>query len=275
MSRKKVIVIVGATGVLGSSIAEKFTDSDAELVLTCSTRNKIKLLKGSMTEVVDVTSDKSVKNFFKKVQIRYKKIDVLITAFGVYGSIGLLSDIDPRRWENAINVNLFGNVKCFYYAIPLLKKSKNGKIITFAGGGEGAKPNFTSYVSSKMAVVRLIETLGEELKDNNIDVNAISPGPIKSRFTEDIIKAGAKLAGKKSFDEAKEQMSGRKETVDPKLIANLVEFLSSSDSDGITGKNISAVHDPWRDFSNHKKDIINSKVYTFHRIKPKEEGYDW
>lgn len=271
----KIVVVVGATGVIGNAIAKKFSRDGAILVLTSSSQTNLKKLKiGHMNVAVNVTSETSVKNLFKKIEKKYGRVDVIVTAFGIQGSIGLFSDIKPQAWESAIDVNLFGVVRCLYYAIPLLKKSKRGKILLFSGGSEGPKPRLTSYIASKSAIIRFGETLANELREYHIDVNSIAPGPVNSGFNQYIIKAG-KNAGYDLLKEAHAQISGTSVTVNPEIVADLVTFLASDKSNGITGKNISAIRDPWKDFPKHMKDIIHSDVYTFHRIKPKEKGYDW
>lgn len=162
------------------------------------------------------------------------------------------------------------------YALPLLKKSAHGKIITFAGGGDGPLPNFTSYASSKGAILRFTESLAAELASFHIDVNAISPGLVTSGLTEDLLKAGPQKADPKMYEEAQRQAAGTHDgAVSPERAAALAVFLAGDESNGLTGKNLSAVWDHWEDIPAHLKDIQSSDVYNWRRIKPKDRGYAW
>jgi NAD(P)-dependent dehydrogenase (short-subunit alcohol dehydrogenase family) len=212
---------------------------------------------------------------FKKIAKKHKKIDILVIATGIYGAIGKLHETKLEDWKEAVDVNLFGTVNAISNAFPIISKNNNSKIVIFAGGGEGPKPHFSSYVSSKAATIRLMETLAQELKEFGIEINAIAPGAVVSQFNDRLIKAGAKKAGDAAYKEALEQVKGERETVPPEKVAELALFLSTVDSGGVTGRTFSTIHDPWKSIAQFKKDLMESDVYTFRRIKPKDRGYDW
>ncbi len=279
----KKILIFGASGVIGRAILMKYAHEGADIIFSGGSKEKVleleKVLLNESIKIkgipVDVTSKNEIHNFFAEIGNIFDRVDIVIIAFGIYGGIGALSDIDIDEWKKAFEVNLFGTVSVLQETIPLLKKSKKGKIIIFAGGGEGPKLNLSSYVSSKAATVRMVETLAGELKPFGIDINSVAPGAINSQFTKKLIEAGPEKVGIDTYEEATKQMNGEIETVDPSRVAALAMFLADSDSDGITGKIISVPHDPWADFGKYKSEIIGSDVYTFRRIKPKDRGYEW
>jgi 3-oxoacyl-[acyl-carrier protein] reductase len=156
-----------------------------------------------------------------------------------------------------------------------LRESSHGKIITFAGGGDGPLPRFTSYASSKGAILRFTESVAAELKEFHIDVNAISPGLVNSGFVENLLAAGPERAGAEKYQEALNQVSGAMATVSPDKAAALAVFLASDQSNGLTGKNISAVWDNWKDIPVHLDILSSSDVYNWRRIKPTDRGYAW
>ena len=81
-----------------------------------------------------------------------------------------------------------------------------GKIIQLAGGGAASPlPLISSYAISKAAVVRFVENLSEELKDYNIDINAVAPGPLNTGMLEEVLKAGPKRVGKNFYNESVKQ----------------------------------------------------------------------
>lgn len=306
MIPKRTALITGATGVIGSAIAERFAKSGYRLVLsgrspTGLSRLQKRLLRhGGAVDVfaADVSKERDMKRLMRRAARKFKSLDVLVAAAGVYGEIGPLQKSETARWRDAIETNLFGTALAVKYALPLLKKSRprksrddgtrgtrgnprktakppRGKIICFAGGGDGPLPNFTSYAASKGAVVRLVESLSQEFLEYGIDINAISPGLVKSGFTRALIKVGPKRAGKESYEAARQELFGKKETVSPEKAAELALFLASAPSDGITGKNISAVWDNWHAFPKHVKTLGMSDIYNWRRVKPKDRGYDW
>ncbi len=87
------------------------------------------------------------------------------------------------EWARAIEINLYGVLLPCRALIPHFKAAARGKIIIISGGGAtNPLPNISAYAASKAAVVRLMETLAEELKPHGIDVNAVAPGALKTRM---------------------------------------------------------------------------------------------
>jgi NAD(P)-dependent dehydrogenase (short-subunit alcohol dehydrogenase family) len=171
-------------------------------------------------------------------------------------------------------VNLDGtffSIRAFH---SLLRRSpQRAKVICFSGGGStGPRPNFAAYGVSKTGVVRLVETVAAEWQGQPLDINAIAPGAIFTRMTEQVLASGMASAGKKEFEQASKQP--RDNAGQLKNVLGLVEFLLSSRSDGISGKLISAVWDPWDKFHEFKKDL-DSDIYTLRRIVPKDRGKAW
>ncbi len=280
--KSKTALITGATGIIGNAIARAFAEEGCDLILSGSSQKKTDALQEQFfpfpnvkvkTICANVSNKKSMQLLFKKITKDFESIDILVTAAGTYGAIGAIGQIEPEEWLEAIRVNLLGTFMTIKYALPLLRKSSRAKIITFAGGGEGPLEKHSSYVASKGGVLRLIETLSVELSP--IEVNAISPGLVTSGLVQQIIDAGPLRAGGKRYREAIEQQRGERESISPEKAAALAVFLASRDSNGISGKNLSAVWDKWYEFPKNKKELMKSDVYNIRRIKPKDRGYDW
>ncbi len=280
--RGKTALITGATGTIGNAIARAFAQEGCNMILSGSSKSKTEALRENFNfrgpvkiSVIraDVSDKKSLQRLFKKITKDFKSIDILVTAAGTYGAIGTIEQIEPEEWMEAIEVNLLGTFMTIKYALPLLRKSAQAKIITFAGGGEGALASRSSYATSKSGVLRMIETLANEITP--IDINAISPGLVVSGLVDELLKAGSERLGKQMYAEALKQKRGVVESVQPEKVAVLAVFLASSKSNGISGKNLSVVRDTWQDLPKHKKELMESDVYTIRRIKPKDRGYDW
>src|SRR5262249_31777269 len=149
-----------------------------------------------------------------------------------------------------------------------------GKIVQLSGGGAtNPLPRVSAYAASKAAIVRFAESLALEVKGEGIDVNAIAPGALNTRMMSELLAAGPSVVGPVFFDRMKriaEEGGTPLETG-----AALAVFLGSAASDGITGKLLSAVWDPWANLPAHRTDLDASDVYTLRRITPGDRGFAW
>ncbi|MGA3282969.1 MAG: SDR family oxidoreductase [Verrucomicrobiota bacterium] len=222
----------------------------------------------------DVSDWPALQNCVKGAARKWQKLDGLICCAAIQEPIGPAMEIDPAAWRFTLAANLDGTfftIRAFY---PLLRKTgRRAKIICFSGGGAtGPRPNFAAYGVSKAGVVRLVETLAAEWRGQPLDINAVAPGAIFTRMTEQVLARGAAVAGKAEFERASRQSRDDDEQL--KKVLGLIEFLLSSKSDGITGKLISAVWDPWEKLHEFKQDL-DSDIYTLRRIVPKDRGKAW
>lgn len=280
MKQKKTVLITGATGVIGSCLTEYFAKADYQLILTGRSKEKLdnlsKKIKGDvLVYAADMAEYGDIKKLFNFVAEKVGRLDVVIPAAGIYGEIGTIEQCDAEKWEEAFRVNVFGVMRLVKESLPLLKKSDAAAIIFFAGGGEGALSNFSAYAGSKGAVIRLAETLAQELTGYNIRVNTIYPGAINSGFVQNILEAGKECAGEKMYQKALDQISGKEETVTPDKAGEFCLFLASDKAAGITGKVFAARYDDLEKIQKHKKEIMSSDIYTSRRLKPEFLGYDW
>ncbi|MGH7993475.1 MAG: SDR family oxidoreductase, partial [Limisphaerales bacterium] len=162
-------------------------------------------------------------------------------------------------------------VRAFYSL--LCRAQPRAKIICLSGGGStGPRPNFAAYGVAKAGVVRLVETLAAEWEKTPLDINAVAPGAIFTRMTEQILARGEKFAGKSEFESAGKLP--RDNSAKLEKVLGLVEFLLSGKSDGISGRLISAQWDPWEKLPEFKSDLTGD-IYTLRRIVPKDRGKDW
>ena len=126
---------------------------------------------------------------------------------------------------------------------------------------------------SKAGIVRFVENLSEEIKKFNIDINAVAPGPLNTGMLEEILKAGPNKVGKKFYN--KSLIQKRTGGTPFNIVCELILFLASKESDGITGKLISALWDNWKNWPNYKKKLRDTDLYTLRRITGKDRGLNW
>ena len=268
---KKILITGGSRGI-GKAIAELFVANGAALMLSARSldelvKTKDELAKkGGRVEIcpADVSKKEDAKRLIEKTLETFGDIDVLVNAAGIYGAIGPSMEVDFEAWKKAFEINLFGTFNVIQETAPIFIKKKEGKIINFSGGGDGPLPSFSAYNASKIALVRLTETLAEELKEYGIALNAIAPGPVNTKFLDDALKAGEGLVGKERY--AKLIKQKEEGGVSPEKAAELCLFLASRDSDGLSGKLLSAVWDDWKSWDAAKiKEIMSSNKFTMRR----------
>jgi NAD(P)-dependent dehydrogenase (short-subunit alcohol dehydrogenase family) len=267
----KVCLITGASGAIGSTIARQLHKEGAHLALGFR-RTKPEPLReesGGGSDRVsrfcfDVADWKQVRDAVQEVESKLGQVDVLVNCAGVVGPIGPFETSDVRDWAKTVEINLLGSMYLARAVVPGMMARRQGKIILLSGGGAAyGKPFFTSYSSSKAAVVRFAESLAEELEEANIQVNAVAPGPVKSHMWDQMRAAGAS-GGPKLLEELKrmDETGGSP----PERAAGLVLFLASERSSKLTGRLLSAVWDDWEQLENHIEKIRSSDAGTLRRV---------
>lgn len=281
----KIALVTGASQGFGLEVARHFVLNGAHTIICARDQ---KLLEKKQKELraiaeknvcvlaipADVSIPLQVETLFKTIEKNFDKLDILVANAGVYGPQGRIEDVDWDEWSQAIDINLKGTVLQCRYAIPLLKKQERAKIIILSGGGATKPmPYLSAYAASKAAVVRFSETLAEELKEFSIDVNAIAPGALNTRLLDQIIEAGPEKVGHIFYQQSLKQKEAGGTPLD--LGASLCAYLASSQSDGITGKLISALWDPWKKLHQHKAKLDETDIYTLRRIIPEDRQQFW
>jgi 3-oxoacyl-[acyl-carrier protein] reductase len=120
--------------------------------------------------------------------------------------------------------------------------------------------------------VRFTETLAQETCGTGIDVNAVAPGALNTRLLDEVVAAGPEKVGSE-YERALKQKQGGSEALE--RAAKLCVFLLSSDSDGISGKLVSAVWDPWPTLAERRLELNQTDIYTLRRIVPEDRGHKW
>jgi len=261
-----VAIITGGGRGIGRAVAEGFVSEGARVVIASEIEDELAQTSkdlGVEHLKTDVTRIGEVKRLISHTVSKYGKIDILINAAGMQLPIGSLLDVSATKWRKTVEINLIGTMLCCKFSLPSMISNKRGKIINFGGGGAiSPRPNFSAYASSKAGVLRLTETLAEEVKEFNIDVNAIHPGSVNTQMIEDVVVAGFDTVGEAEYSNAVGVQKG--DFVPLSDVQDFVTFLASDESDGITGRTLYNVWDGWRDLT--KESLGNSSLYTLRRI---------
>ena len=273
----RVALITGGGRGIGRAIVLAMANEGARVAIVSRTLPEIKSVAAEVEHSgreaiviqADVSRPEDVQRMMESTVRELGSLDILVNNAGVQGPIGPVVENDIDQWLETIRINLWGTFLCSKAALPIMMKQRRGKIINLSGGGATSpRPHFSAYAASKTAVVRLTETLAEEVKAFNIQVNAIAPGAVNTNMLQDVLAAG-QAAGEKALAEARKQL----ETggMPPEKAAALAVFLASDDSNGLTGRLISAVWDDWSEIGNQIPQIMASDLYTLRRLT-KQDG---
>ncbi len=275
----KVAIITGAGRGIGRTIALCFAKAGINLLLSSRTLSELDNVAEecrksgvvAKTAVGDVSNFEDCRKIFTMALSINSRIDILVNNAGVYGPLGSVGQIDSTEWVNAIGTNLFGVFFMTNLVLPEMKKQKYGKIINLSGGGAtNALPNFSAYAASKAAVARLTDTIAEEVRDYNIQVNTIAPGLVDTQLQDSILTPNSG-AGQEMINRMSKVRKTGLGAVPPELASDLCLFLVSDASQKLTGKLISAPHDPWKKWQNNEKlldEVANSELFTIKRVDP-------
>ena len=278
-------IITGANQGFGKAIATEYVRAGAGVLLTARNEAMLRQVQQELKRIArpgrpveilraDVAKPEDCAATVERAAELMPDLCVLVNNAGVYGPKGAIEDVDWEEWVTAIEINLFGLVRMCREIIPLLRRKGYGKIVNLSGGGAtNPMPRISAYAASKAAVVRMTDTLAEELKDARVDVNAIAPGALNTRLLDEVIEAGPEKVGKAFYERSLKQA---KEGGAPlEKGAMLAVWLASAESDGVSGRLISALWDDWANLGKRREELAKSDVYTLRRIVPEDRGMKW
>src|SRR6185295_14510225 len=183
-------IVTGASQGLGLEIAKRYVAAGAN-VLICARDSTALERAGAelraacpsnqivLAEPADVSRPEDTRRIAAAALKAFGGLHVLVNNAGIYGPKGAIEDVDFDEWKRAIEINLYGSALMCRAVIPHFKERRYGKIVQLSGGGAtNPLPRISAYAAAKAAVVRLAETLAEELREDHVGVNAIAPGPL-------------------------------------------------------------------------------------------------
>jgi NAD(P)-dependent dehydrogenase (short-subunit alcohol dehydrogenase family) len=220
----KIVLVTGGTGALGRAITAAFIASDAKVISSYVIDREIEQLKKESKAVVeliktDVTKEEEVEKLVLSVISKYGRIDVLVNVVGGYLGGKSVSELDEKEWDLMMTMNLKSAFLISKHVIPQMVSSKYGKIMHVSSRtGLKSSGYDSAYAASKSGLIRLVESLSEEVKDSNINVNCIMPSTIDTE---------ANRRAMPTADHSK--------WVKPQDLANVVLFLCSDEANVITG----------------------------------------
>jgi 3-oxoacyl-[acyl-carrier protein] reductase len=265
----KTVLITGAGRGIGKRLALGFASTGARVGLLARSAAELDLARleiehaggRALRFTADVREYAQVAEAIDSLRSDFGPVDVLVVAAGVQGPIGPFWEAPPDACRDAVCVNLVGAMHACRAVLPDMMRRRSGKIIILTGGGAThPRPNFAVYAATKAALARFVETLAEEVRDHNIQVNCMSPGGAYTHMTDEILQAGER-AGDRELAEARlvRQTGG----VAPDRQIRLALFLASERSNHISGKLIH-VNDDWQRLEHTD---IHPEIFTVRRVQ--------
>lgn len=263
------VLVTGAGRGIGKRLAIGFAASGAKVGLLARSKADLDLAHleiehagGNALRIpADVTDFERMTAAVDRMRVHYGGVDVMICAAAIQGPIGPMVDQSPKAWAETISINLLGVMNACRAVLPHMIERRSGKIIVLSGRGAAtSRPNFSAYAASKAGVARLVETISDEVRDHNVQINCMSPGGAYTHMTDEILRAGEKAGWRETEDALEVRQSGG---VNPDKQIQLAIFLASEQSNHISGKLIH-VTDDWKKLKNEN---IHPEIYTLRRIQ--------
>ena len=272
--KNRTIAIAGGSLGIGFAIAKRCVEEGAQVILGARTEAD---LERAVTEldaiagenhqyVVDVSQIDQVEKFASFC--KPFGLSGLVNCAALLGPIGKTSEINLSLFAQTVQINFLGTVNTCVTFAKIMKGTVRKKIVNLSGGGAVAPfLNFSAYASSKAAVVRFSENFAREHADE-IDLNFIAPGFIKTRIHEETLKSSPDTVGRQYYERTIREIEAGGTSID--FTTELAVFLLSDQSNGITGKLISAPFDAWRTAEFQERLRQDADLASLRRIDDKQ-----
>ena len=190
----RTAVITGGAQGFGLDIAKRFLKSGAKVIIwdidTKMSEKAIKELDNPnlSSKIVDVSNYKEVESCVSEITEKFN-IDILINNAGITGPTAALWEYDVDMWKKVVDINLLGTFNCCRTIVPNMIKNNYGRIVNVASvAGKDGNANASAYSVGKAGAIGLTKSLGKELADKNIAVNAVTPAGAKTRILDQMTK---------------------------------------------------------------------------------------
>jgi 3-oxoacyl-[acyl-carrier protein] reductase len=220
----KVALITGGSRGIGKAVAAAFAREGAKLALCARSADELQQTIAELRRMkakaegwpCDVTMESSVKDLVHEAQRAFGRIDILVNNAGVMTRPAPMVELEVRKWDYTIAVNLRGPFLVTQAVLPFMLKQKSGSVINVSSTiGRGAYANFVAYATSKWGLEGFTQTLAAELRSSHIQVNSVEPGYVAT-----------KLTGYRGSN--------------PESVTDVFVYLASDESKSVTGKMLSS-----------------------------------
>ena len=192
--KERTAVVTGGAQGFGFDIAKRFLESGAKVIIWDIDPKMIEKAVKDLNNpnlsfnIVDVSNIKEVEKCVNKI-LKNSNIDILINNAGITGPTASLWEYDIEMWKKVVEINLMGTFNCCRTIVPNMIKNNYGRIVNVASvAGKDGNANASAYSVGKAGAIGLTKSLGKELADKNIAVNAVTPAGAKTRILDQMTK---------------------------------------------------------------------------------------
>jgi len=263
------VLVTGAGRGIGKRLAIGFAKRGASVGLLARSKAELDLCHleiqhagGNALRIrADVSDYEQVTAALERVRVQFGgNVQILICAAATQTPIGHFAETNPKTWSEAIQTNIVGVMNACRAALPQMMEHRAGKIIVLTGGpATQARPNFAVYAATKAAVVTFVESVAEEVRDHNVQINCMSTGAAYTHMTDQILTAGDR-AGWREVEEAEQTRTTGGVSAEKQI--ELAAFLASDQSNHISGRLVHVLDD-WKKL---REGTIKPDLFTVRRV---------
>ena len=245
LKNKKIIISAGASGIGWATTKVCLTKGATVFICDIEKKYLTKAKKHPLNNKklfvyeCDAANEHAVKELFKNISKKTKKLDCLINNVGIAGPTGTIENLESEDWEKTLKVNVISHFYFTKLAIPMIKRNKGGSIINLSSGaGIMGFPLRSPYAASKWAIIGVTKTLAMELGKFKIRVNAICPGTIKGDRMVRVVRDKSKFlkVSKKQIEKEFISMASMNCWIYEEDIGKMCSFLISNEAERISGQ---------------------------------------
>ena len=192
--KNRTAIVTGGAQGFGYDIAKRFLDSGGKVIIWDIDQKMIEKASNQLnspnlsSNIVDVSNYNEVEKSVSEIT-KNTNIDILINNAGITGPTATLWEYDIDMWKKVVEINLMGTFNCCRAIVPNMIKNNYGRIVNVASvAGKDGNANASAYSVGKAGAIGLTKSLGKELADKNIAVNAVTPAGAKTRILDQMTK---------------------------------------------------------------------------------------
>jgi NAD(P)-dependent dehydrogenase (short-subunit alcohol dehydrogenase family) len=235
-------LITGAGRGIGKRLAIGFAQAGARVGLLGRSQAELDLTRMEIEHAggvahrfrADVRDIEQLTSAVDRMTGFFGPLDTLIANAAVLGPVGPFAGQLPRDWKDVFDTNVVGVMNACRAVLPRMIQRRHGKIILIVDeGAAGPRPNFAPYAASKAALVRFAESVAEEIREHNIQINCFSPGGANTSMTDEILHAGERAGARETEEAERIRLTGG---TSAERQIQIALFLASERSNHLTGK---------------------------------------